>query len=264
LRIAYPRGHVLIDEGEENDEDGVGEEELDDCCCLRGDQATRPNVKLKAYSRAVEPPQDLTILTLGLGNVRGQSGGQRALTYVLFVIVVVIASQFILDASFGGSPVYVVVSSSMVPTLKIGDLVIVHGVPYSSIRGGDVIVYVTPSPNGGCAGLVVVHRVVGIGPDGGLITQGDNRQSNPTPDEPFFWPYVHDDCVRGKVIIAIPYLGLVSRAFPPPINYVIVAIILLFVFLTEFRKGRHEDQPKRDSSESSQSELVRSLTCLSP
>lgn len=189
--------------------------------------------------------------------MRAQGGGQRALTYVLFVIVIVIASQFILNASLGGSPVYVVVSSSMVPTLKIGDLVIVQGVPYSSIRVGDVIVYVTPSPSGGCEGLVVVHRVVGIASDGGLITQGDNRQSNPTPDEPYFWPYVHDNCVRGKVIIAIPYLGLVSRAFPPPINYIIVAIILLFVFLTEFRKGRREEQSKPDSSEGSPSGLTK-------
>ncbi len=169
--------------------------------------------------------------------MRAESRAPRALKYVLFVIVVVVSSQFILDAYFGGSPVYVVVSSSMVPTLKIGDLVVVLNVPFNSIHIGDVIVYVTPTPTGGCGGLVVVHRVVGVAADGGLITQGDNRQSNPTPDEPSFWPYVHSDCVRGKVMISIPYLGLVSRAFPPPINYIMVAIILLFVFLTEFRRG---------------------------
>lgn len=179
--------------------------------------------------------------------MRAESRAPRALKYVLFVIVVVVSSQFILDASFGGSPVYVVVSNSMVPTLKVGDLVIVMDVPFDSIQIGDVIVYVTPAPSGGCGGLVVVHRVVGFAADGGLITQGDNRRSNPTPDEPSFWPYVHGDCVRGKVMISIPYLGLVSRAFPPPINYIMVAIILLFVFLTEFRKGG-EAESKPDAA----------------
>ncbi len=176
--------------------------------------------------------------------MRAGSRAPRALKYVLFVIVVVVSSQFILDAYFGGSPVYVVVSSSMVPTLKVGDLVVVLNVPFDSIHIGDVIVYVTPAPSGGCGGLVVVHRVVGVAADGGLITQGDNRLSNPTPDEPSFWSYVHSDCIRGRVIISIPYLGLVSRAFPPPINYIMVAIILLFVFLTEFRKsGEAETKP---------------------
>ncbi len=173
--------------------------------------------------------------------MRAASGAQRALTYVLFVLVVVVGAQVVLDASSGGSPIYVVVSSSMVPTLKIGDLVIIQSVPFSDIHVGDVIVYVTPTASVGCAGLVVVHRVVGVAPDGGLITQGDNRVSNPAPDEPSFWPYVHENCVRGKVVISIPYLGLVSRAFPPPLNYIMVAIILIFVFLTEFRKSRDGD-----------------------
>jgi signal peptidase len=162
----------------------------------------------------------------------------QAVTYVLVVAAIVLGAQLVLSTAFGSSPFYVVVSSSMTPTLKVGDMVVVENVPFDTIHVNDVIVYVTPTPMGGCEGLVVVHRVVGISSDGGLITQGDNRATNPRPDEPTEWPYVHAQCVKGKVMLAVPYLGEVSLMFPPPINYVLVLMILVIIFTTEFFGGR--------------------------
>ncbi len=175
----------------------------------------------------------------------------QALSYVLVVVAIVLGAQVVLSTAFGSSPFYVVVSSSMTPTLKVGDLVVVESVPFNTIHVNDVIVYVTPTPTGGCEGLVVVHRVVGIASDGGLITQGDNRATNPRPDEPTEWPFIHAPCVRGKVILVVPYLGQVSMMFPPPTNYVLVAIILVFIFATEFRYGGKSETPKRPTQEPS-------------
>lgn len=158
----------------------------------------------------------------------------RALTYVLIILVIVTGAEVVVGTALGSSPVYVVVSKSMVPTLQVGDLVIAEKMPYSSIHVGQVIIYVPPNQFGGCSGETIVHRVVNV-TSSGLITQGDDRRTNPRPDEPYQWPPVTPQCVKGVVVLAIPYLGLVSMLVPYPWNYAMVGLILLFVFLSELR-----------------------------
>jgi signal peptidase len=155
----------------------------------------------------------------------------RGLTYVLIVVVIVVAAQLVVGSALGSSPVYVVVSKSMVPTLQIGDLVITQNVPFSSIHVGQVIIYVRPLGNGECAGLTIVHRVVAI-TSGGLMTQGDDRATNPNTDP---WDPVPAQCVRGVVVLAVPYIGLISMLIPYPWNYALVGLILIFVFVSELR-----------------------------
>jgi len=156
----------------------------------------------------------------------------RGVTYVVVVVAIVVAAQFVAGDALGSSPVYVVVSKSMVPTLQIGDIVITQRVQFSSIHVGQVIVFVAPDSAGACDGLTVVHRVVAITSQG-LITQGDDRVTNPHPDEPGEWPPVPAQCVRGVVFLAVPYLGLISMLIPYPWNYALVGLILVFVFLSE-------------------------------
>ena len=169
----------------------------------------------------------------------------RGLTYVLIVVAIVVGAQLFVGSALGSSPVYVVVSKSMVPTLEIGDLVVAQGVPFNSIHVGQVIIYVQPDGRGGCAGLTIVHRVVAI-TSSGLITQGDDRATNPLPDEPYEWPPITANCVKGVVVLAIPYLGLISMVIPYPWNYALVGLILLFVFITELRPSRESEEDGSD------------------
>jgi signal peptidase len=171
----------------------------------------------------------------------------RAFTYLLIVVTIVVGTQLFVGSALGASPVYVVVSSSMVPTLEIGDLVIVENVSFSGIKAGQVIIYIQPTPEGSCPnpqGLTIVHRVVAITSQG-LITQGDDRITNSRPDEPYNWPPVPAQCVKGVVVLAVPYLGLISMAIKYPWNYALVALILLFVFFTELRPFRKEKEENK-------------------
>lgn len=169
--------------------------------------------------------------------VRIPANASKAIFYVLIVVFVVVAAQLVVGSALGSSPVYVVVSGSMMPTLEKGDLVITQSVPFDSIQVGQVIIYQQPTGSGTCpnpSGETIVHRVVAVTSDG-LITQGDNRVSNPVPDEPGRWPPVTAECLDGKVILAVPYLGLISMVIPPPFNYILVILILIFVYLSESR-----------------------------
>ena len=189
----------------------------------------------------------------------------RGLTYVLVVVVIVVAAQLVVGSALGSSPVYVVVSKSMVPTLQIGDLVITQSVPFSSIHVGQVIIYVQPLGNGDCAGLTIVHRVVGI-VSGGLMTQGDDRATNPSTDP---WDPVPAQCVKGVVVLAVPYIGLISMLIPYPWNYALVALILIFVFVSELRpsaegKEKAEEKSGGDSGEASEKGLASPAPSPSP
>jgi signal peptidase I len=168
----------------------------------------------------------------------------------------VAAAAYVINSDAAGGRVYNVYPTlSMLPTLEVGDLVVVHSVPYSSIHEGDVIVFARPAPDGTCtsASEIIVHRVVNITSQG-LITQGDDRNTNPYPDEgppENEWPPVPASCVKGEVVVAIPYLGRITEAFPPPYNYVLVAAILALVFALELRPKRsHQDEER--SGENSQ------------
>jgi len=179
----------------------------------------------------------------------------RAITYVLIVIVIVAGAQVLVGSAEGSSPVYVVVSKSMVPTLQIGDLVITEKVAFSSIHVGQVIVYQQPTTSGTCPnpeGLTIVHRVVGM-TSSGLITQGDDRRTNPVPDEPSQWPPVPAECVKGVVAVAVPYLGLVSMLVPYPWNYALVGLILVFVFVSEVRPAEGAKKSGRTRAAASES-----------
>lgn len=176
------------------------------------------------------------------------SNVSRAAVYAVLILLVVAGASYLINGRIGGVQVYdVYPTPSMVPTLEVGDLVVVQSVQYSSLHVGDVIVFSPPDGSGGCLNEVVVHRIVEITAQG-LYTQGDDRITNPRADEPLSWPPVTANCVKGQVTFALPYLGQISEAFPPPLNYILVAIIIIIVFMIEMvGSGRREEKPSPTS-----------------
>jgi signal peptidase I len=177
------------------------------------------------------------------------SKASRALVYAVLILLVVAGASYLINSRVGGIQVYdVYPTNSMFPTLAVGDLVVVQSVPFSSLHVGDVIVFAEPSEGGGCLDVVIVHRIVDINVTGQVLyTQGDNRFTNPRADEPLSWPPVPASCIKGEVMVGLPYLGQISEAFPPPLNYILVAIIIIVVFMIELVGGdnkKEQDVPE--------------------
>jgi signal peptidase I len=100
----------------------------------------------------------------------------------------------------GGPADYVMVSgTSMLPTMKSGDLVVVHR--HETYQPGDVVAYRVPQGDVG-AGQQVIHRIVGGSASAGFVLQGDNRTA---PDT---WRPRPADVV-GEEWVRIPYAGIV-------------------------------------------------------
>ena len=145
------------------------------------------------------------------------------------VLVVWLGIYFV----FGANPFYVVSSGSMEPVLKVNDVLIVRdGGSWQDLTIGDIIVF--NRPEGG--DRVIVHRIVDIGMDADgeriIRTQGDaNPASIPGTD----YPIRQDDYI-GKVIYVIPGIGVITKVISPPVNYIIIAIILAILFFNRLGK----------------------------
>ena len=109
----------------------------------------------------------------------------------------------------------------MIPELEVYDVLIVQGhEPFEDIEIGNIIVFNRPSDHN----RVIVHRVVSIIDDDPktLRTQGDaNPASIPGTDFP-----ITDEEYIGKVVYTLPQVGYVTQLLKPPINYVIIVVVI--------------------------------------
>lgn len=98
----------------------------------------------------------------------------------------------------GGPATYIVVhGTSMLPTLKTGDMVLAES--QSSYRVGELVVYRVPEGNLG-AGDDLIHRIVGGSARGGFTLKGDNNRS---PDP---WTVPRRNIV-GTATLVLPGVG---------------------------------------------------------
>ena len=159
--------------------------------------------------------------------------GTKSIIKDIVIVAIGIAIIWIgLRITFGTeNPFYVVSSGSMIPNLNVFDVIVVQGnVPFDHIKVGDIIVFNRPNGHD----RVIVHRVAEILNQNPLVirTKGDaNPGSIPGTD----FPITKQDYI-GKVEYVIPQIGYVTRILTPPINYVIIAVIIGIMLVKQFGK----------------------------
>jgi len=155
---------------------------------------------------------------------------------IIIVVIGVLIIWMGLRVVFGTeNPFYVVSSGSMVPELMVFDVLVVQGNdPFESVKIGDIIVFNRPSGQD----RVIVHRVASITDDDPFTirTKGD---ANPTSIPGTDFPITEDEYI-GKVAYVIPQVGYVTRVLTPPINYIIIAIIISVMIGKQLIKNKKE------------------------
>ena len=174
-------------------------------------------------------------------------GSNSTKNLVKDVIIVVIAIAVIwigLQVIFGtANPFYVVSSGSMIPTLEVYDIIVVDGhTPFQDIEKSDIIVIFAPAK---------YER----GEDPKTIqTKGD---ANPRSMEGTDYP-ITEKVYIGKVEYVIPQIGYITQILQPPINYIIIAVIIGIMVVKQLSKKKRvifqntrdetdDDQPKLDN-----------------
>jgi len=174
---------------------------------------------------------------------------------IIIVGVGVLVIWIGLQAVFGTqNPFYVVASGSMIPELEVYDVLIVQGhEPFEDIEKGDIIVFNRPSDHD----RVIVHRVVSVIDDDPktLRTKGDaNPASIPGTD----FPITEEEYI-GKVVYTLPQVGYVTQLLKPPINYVIIAIVIGVMVVKQITKKKKETKLS-DTLDSENPDTVEELS----
>ncbi len=150
-------------------------------------------------------------------------------TTTLFVAVFVILAILLAGVRFIGFTPFAVLSGSMTPLYKPGDLVYVRESKTENIKAGDVITFLIGDDT------VVTHRVARVSEDNKLFyTKGDaNENEDGQP--------VDYRNVIGKVSFSVPKLGYLSEYIKTTTGkYVTISVlcflIILFILPEFFKK----------------------------
>lgn len=146
---------------------------------------------------------------------------------ILLVVLAVIIIQRVTDnkISLGGYRVYTVVTRSMEPEYKVGDILISKEVDPSEIKVGDNVVYLGKKDE--FKDKIVTHEVIKITKDKetgklNFITKGIN---NIIED-----PEINEDQLYGVVAYKTIFLSFISRIMTSMVGcFIIFAIVTLFV-----------------------------------
>ena len=173
----------------------------------------------------------------------------------IIIVAVCVAVIWIgLTAYFGAqNPFYVVSSGSMYPELAMYDIIVISGhVLFEDVKIGDIIVFDKPKDHD----KVIVHRVVAVVDDDPKTsrTKGDNNQRSIVGTD---YPITEEEYI-GKVVHVIPQVGFITKILQPPINYIIIAVIVGVMIIRQvYRKEKKEltDKAKAESSMSDYNEF---------
>lgn len=157
-----------------------------------------------------------------------------SLVIIFFVLVgVIYLGDILYNAKTGKNTVplfgaYVVVTKSMIPTIKVNDAVVVKRVDEDNINIGDVITF--SSKNSYYTGKAITHRIVRKKKmeDGSYLyeTKGDN---NALADESL----VDVESIYGKVVLKIPKVGYIQKFILSPFGFVmsiVIPVVLVIVY----------------------------------
>jgi len=173
----------------------------------------------------------------------------------IIIVAVCVAVLWIgLTSYFGAqNPFYVVSSGSMYPELAMHDIIVISGhMLFEDVKIGDIIVFDRPKDHD----RVIVHRVVAVVDDDPktLRTKGDNNQRSMVGTD---YPITEKEYIE-TVVHVIPQVGFITQILQPPINYIIIAVIIgVMVIRQIYKKDKKKlmEQAKAESSISDYNEF---------
>jgi len=179
----------------------------------------------------------------------------RGIVKDIIIVATCVAVIWIgLTAYFGAqNPFYVVSSGSMYPELSMHDIIVISGhALFEDVKIGDIIVFDRPKDHD----KVIVHRVVAVVDDDPLTlrTKGDNNQRSIVGTD---YPITEEE-YKGTVVHVIPQVGYITKILQPPINYIIIAVIIgVMVIRQIYKKDKKKlmEQAKAESSISDYNEF---------
>jgi len=118
-------------------------------------------------------------------------------------------------------------TDSMKPTLSKGDYIFVKECDTETLQVGDIVTYFTIIDG---TRVINTHRIVNVFNDDGVLqyqTQGDNKETNPEPDEMLLAP---GDVIGKYTDTKIPMLGSIIDYLSTQTGFFLVILLPVLLF----------------------------------
>jgi signal peptidase I len=156
---------------------------------------------------------------------------KNVIVFVLGVIIIISLYHYLETELENPLPFFVIYTDTMLPTLKINDLIIIgDGHMFNNTNVGDIIVFKKPAGED----RIIVHRITEITSENGkrvVITKGD---SSPVSIPGVDFPINYNNFI-GRVKFVIPQIGIL---FIPPTNYILLGAVISAIGIVFFFQGR--------------------------
>lgn len=164
-----------------------------------------------------------------------RSLGKNPTARVIILIIILFAATYggvaVLRVALNSeSPLMVVSSGSMIPTLNVGDIIIVRGVDPRSVIRGTIIIFHSPYEYD----IPIVHRVIAVDSEGGQLffeTKGDHNQVQDG------WKVPAENLI-GVYVMKIPYIGLISLELRGPLGVTLIILLVALIIAVEYNESR--------------------------
>lgn len=164
---------------------------------------------------------------------------------VLLILLVVLLQRFTHNnASIGGIRIFNIVTESMVPEYKVGDILISKSIDPSKIEIGDDVVYM--GEVGSFQGKIITHRVIDIEKDGDNYKFHTKGIANEYEDP----AVVSEDQIYGTIIYKTHILSFISKIINNLYGfYFLIFIPLAVLIIVKIVKIHREKYEEDDDDE---------------
>lgn len=164
---------------------------------------------------------------------------------VLLILLVVLLQRFTQNnASIGGIRIFNIVTESMVPEYKVGDILISKSIDPSKIEIGDDVVYM--GEVGSFQGKIITHRVIDIEKDGDNYKFHTKGIANEYEDP----AVVTADQIYGTIIYKTHILSFISKIINNLYGfYFLIFIPLAVLIIVKIVKIHREKYEEDDDDE---------------
>ena len=148
---------------------------------------------------------------------------------VLFVIATAYQKVIPNNPSVFGFRTYSIITNSMYPKLKKGDVILIKEQKISDYKVGDIVTF--KGMDGDLKGKIVTHEIVGITKESNsriFYTKGIKNISND--------PAVYEEQILGKVIYKFFLFSIIERIMDTKMGFILIIIIPLgFIYFFEIK-----------------------------
>ena len=168
--------------------------------------------------------------------------------FILVLYVAFLAAQRFSDnRSIGGFRVFTIITGSMEPELKVGDVILVKEATFEELKLKDVITY--ESDDKGTEGMIITHRIIDIDKESKkIITKGD---ANDVED-----PAIDSSQVYGKVSYKFTLISLLTKLVRNKYGFYFLIfvplVLVIFLEVADFvtqPKDEEEDKKEEEKNE---------------